>query len=326
MAESAPEKQSWAIRVTDMVSKLVRAANITWDHQDNWRGRHVIAREDLSLSSTKKAYSLKVGDVVHVDKRSYSRSEYTLWDDKTIPAANVSMVILEGEPWADKRPDAPLSSKETFYLGNVTKAYEYQPPPPVTIKKGSTAFLDSDQAVPSAEYEVQDTSGGLFQATVPAASVEVYEIGPSVPNHEAGPIRLLCFELFPYAALRAGLMSDSTFFSGVAKRTSQADGSTSWARFLGGNLAGQPEVKVKDLKKAHFGRGDVIVLYNGPGSGIHTVTASGETDPEAGPMVYSLAETPDNHPGRWPLTVVADTFSENDAVAYVKAFTPRSPE
>ncbi|MGD0245821.1 MAG: hypothetical protein ABSB59_36615, partial [Streptosporangiaceae bacterium] len=57
------------------------------------------------------------------------------------------------------------------------------------------------------------------------------------------------------------------------------------------------------------------------GAAFHTVTASGRTDQDGRPMVYSLAAQ-DKQPGHFPVTKVADDFS---LYPYVRAFTPRLP-
>jgi hypothetical protein len=326
MAEYSPEKQPWPIQVADAIAKLTGVARITWSHQGIWRQQHVVALKDLSLPSTKKAFSLVKDQQVYVEIHSHPGPEYKLADGTTVPAANIRLELESDGITLRKEKQSPTAApKALFYVGTVVTSYQYHPPAPVMIPKGGMAYLPTYQDIPGSEYEVRNASDGTFEATVPADAVEVRGPGQSIPDHDSAPIELLCFELFPYAAVHAKLMSSSCFFRGIANRgeSSGLDGSIAWARFLGADLPNAPAIE--DLKQAKFGRGDIIVLYNGPGSAIHTVIASGDTHTTEGPMVYSLSEDPDPHPGHWPLTTVAATFTGNNAVAYVKSFTPASP-
>jgi hypothetical protein len=189
--------------------------------------------------------------------------------------------------------------------------------PPMALKKGDTAWLDSADEPGKPQFTVVN---GAYATTVPATSVEVQDPGWSVPDHRAGPIELMCFELFPYAALRAGLMKADPFFQGIAKRSAAkgVDGSATWARFFGADLT-------RKLPKADqvttLSRGDIVLFCDQGGGAYHTVTASGQVDEKGSPMVYSLAAQ-DKHPGHFSLAKIADDYPQ---YPYVNVFTPHPP-
>jgi len=189
--------------------------------------------------------------------------------------------------------------------------------PPMALEKGSKAWLDDENERQKPVFMV---THGDYGSTVPARSVRVEMPGWSVPDHTAGPITLMCFELFPYAALRAGFMSADRFFQGIASRSAAkgVDGSVSWARFFGADLT-------RKLPKADevttLNRGDIILLCDQTGAAYHTVTASGQTNQAGRPMVYSLAAQ-DKQPAHSSLAKIADDYP---LYPYVNVFTPRLP-
>jgi hypothetical protein len=247
---------------------------------------------------------------------------YVLLDRRKILASNVQLTLVPGSstPLESLAPNARPTSKEYFYVGVVTTAYRFEPPS-VTIKKDCTAYLLPGQDDPASEYLVRDMADGNFEGTVDAASIRIREIGETVPNHEAGPIELMCYELFPYAALHAGLMPGKTFFARLGG-SREDSGSEDWAAFLGGTLTGKP--KLENLKGQDFARGDIVVFYDQFGAAIHTAIASGQTDSGGGgPLVYSLSHSPSPNPGLWSITEIVGTFTSGSIVRYAKAFTPR---
>ena len=174
----------------------------------------------------------------------------------------------------------------------------------MVLKEGEAAWLGREDDLATTAYTIVACSDSSYMAEVPAQSVTVQEPGWQVPDHTSAPIELLCFELFPYAALRAELIPAGSFFGGLAYRDAQrrerdTDGSTSWASFLGANLQAERQ-PTSDASKA--GRGDIIVLYDQRTSGYHTVIASGTTDPEAGTLVYSIAQDSKKTPWLWVFT------------------------
>ena len=194
--------------------------------------------------------------------------------------------------------------------------------PPLVIEKGGTAWLESVPAPDASGYDVSKSENGChYSQRVPAKSVRVERAGWSVPDHDAAPIALLCYELFPYAALHAGLMAADTFFRGIASQrssTGSGDGSIPWARFFQAKLASKaPPIDVT----AKYGRGDIIVFCDQSGDGFHTVTAAGRTDQQGIPMVYSLASD-DKKPGLFPLEKVVTGYTWQ---IYAQVFTPRPP-
>lgn len=193
----------------------------------------------------------------------------------------------------------------------------------MVLKKGDTAWLgDEGEDLEKTAFMVTVASYGK---EVPAQSVTVQKPGWQVPDHASAPIKLMCFELFPYAALRAGLMPTATFFDGLAYRQAQrgdGDGSTSWAKFLGADLTADRQPPANAAKAA---RGDIIVLYDTQVSGYHTVIASGVTDPEAGTLVYSIADDSKKHPWLCPLPTLAKAFLPGASLASIRVFTPRPP-
>ena len=321
---SEPE-QSWAHKVSAAVAKLAGVTNIRWGPKGNWRSQHAIALKDLTLPSRDEAYTVEEGETIYFDKRSYPDGPYQLLDRRKIPASNVRVTFdpESSTPQESLAPGARPTSKEYFYFGVVTTAYRYDPPS-VTIKKDSTVYLLPGQDDPAAAYLVRDMADGNFEETVDAGSIRIRKIGETLPNHEAGPIELMCYELFPYAALHAGLMPGKTFFARLSG-SSQDSGSENWAAFLGGTLAGKP--KLENLKDQDFAQGDLIVFYDQFGGAIHTVIASGQTDSGGGgPLVYSLSHSPTPNPGLWSITKIAGTFTSGSHVTYAKAFTPKLPE
>jgi hypothetical protein len=322
MSESASEEPSWAQKVTAVVADLASVESISWGGQGNWRTQHVIALRDLVLPSTDEPYDLEEGATVHISKSSYPGSLYKLWDNKTVPSANVRVELQpeSSSPVEDKAPGASERSREYFYVGTIITAYSYKPLP-VTIKKDRTAYLPPEQEEGLSEYVVQDKLGGKYEATVAIASVRICKAGGSVPDHESEPIELMCYELFPYAALHAGLLSAKKFFEALG--TGKDSGSEHWAALLGGSLSSKP--KLENLKTQEFNRGDIIVFFNRIGAGIHTAIASGQADPDGGgPLVYSLSHNPSSHPGLWPITTITATFAD-DAVTYAKVVAPAAP-
>jgi hypothetical protein len=173
--------------------------------------------------------------------------------------------------------------------------------------------------------QVADSLDKLTTATTitwgPGGGWRADKPGRSVPDHEAAPITLMCFELSPYAAVRAGLMSSATFFKGMTKRSSakSVDGSITWALFFGAQLTGKPASLDPTVT---FKRGDMIVICDRDGDAFHTVTASGQADHAGGPMVYSLAAQ-DKQPGHQSFTKVALDFEQYQ---YMRVFTPLPPE
>jgi hypothetical protein len=250
MTEYAPEKQSWAQLVADVLHKLTTAANISWGGGDDWRKYRVVALEQLSLPN--------------VDGKSQ----------------------------------------------------------PLVIEKGGTAWLESVPAPDASAYQVSKSENGChYDQLVPVKSVKVQNPGWSVPDHEVAPIMLLCYELFPYAALHAGLMLADTFFKGIASQrasTASGDGSVPWARFLGAKTTSKPPLI--DLT-AKYGRGDIIVFCDSGGDGFHTVTAAGETDHQGRPLVYSLASD-DKMPSLLSLEKLVTGYQRE---VYTQVFTPRAP-
>jgi len=323
MSESVPEEPSWAQKVTAVIADLAGSESISWGGQGNWRSQHVIALKDLVLPSTEEAYDLEEGTTVYISKSSYPGKQYKLWDNKTVPSANVRVNLQpeSSSPVEDQRPGASARSREYFYVGTIMTAYSYKPPS-VTIKKGRTAYLPPGQEDEGlSDYVVQDKAGGSHEETVGAVSVRVCKAGDSVPDHGTEPIELMCYELFPYAALHAGLLSAKKFFELLA--TGKDGGSEHWAAFFGGSLTSKP--RLENLKTQEFSRGSIIVLYNQIGAGIHTVVASGQTDPDGGgSLVYSLSHSPSSHPGLWPITTITATFAD-DPVTYAKVVAPAAP-
>ena len=320
---SEPE-QSWADKVTAAVARLAGVTSIRWGSNGNWRSRHVIALKDLTLPSRDDAYTVDKDETIYIDKRSYPDGPYELLDRRKIPASNVQLRFLprSSTPYESIAPGARPTSKEYFYVGVVTTAYRYDPPS-VTIKKDSPAYLLPGQEDSASEYLVRDTAGGNFEETVDAGSIRIREMGETIPDHEAGLIELMCYELFPYAALHAGLMPSKTFFTRLGGLR-QDSGSEDWAAFLGGTLTGKP--KLENLKGQKFARGDIVVFYDQFGAGIHTAIASGQTDSGGGgPLVYSLSHSPAPNPGLWSVTEIAGTFTGGSSVTHAKAFTPTLP-
>jgi hypothetical protein len=197
---------------------------------------------------------------------------------------------------------------------------------PMVIKQGSTAYFPEDPGEIASEYRVKDTMEGQHEAMVPASSVKVKRVGDTVPDHKTGPIQLMCYEFFPYAAMCAGLISPADFFEGLSgePRRRYEDGSTSWAAFFGLDPSQAPKLELAALSDHQFGRGDVIVLYT-KGTGVHTVIASGLADPKAGPLLYSLWHTPGNHPGCWPIAEITAGAAKDDPIVSFRAVTPRKP-
>lgn len=196
--------------------------------------------------------------------------------------------------------------------------------PPMVVEKGDTAWLDPEQDLKASEYVVLH---GSYAEQVPARSVQVCEPRWLVPDHKTAPIMLMCFELFPYAAVHGGHMKAATFFTGIVSRsvTKAVDGSESWASFLG---AGMTKTLQPVNLRATFGRGDIVVFYNKAGWAFHTVIADGATSPGGEPMVYSIADGKQDHPVRWTLAAVAAdlaTAGEWGTVTHVRVFTPRDP-
>lgn len=320
---SEPE-QSWADKATTAVARLADMTSIRWGSKGNWRSRHVIALKGLTLPSRDDPYTVEKDETIYIDKRSYPDGPYELLDRRKIPASNVQLTFLPGSstPHESIAPKARPTSKEYFYVGVVTTTYRYDPPS-VTIKKDSTAYLLPGQDDPASEYLVRDTADGNFEGTVDAGSIQIREMGETIPDHEAGLIELMCYELFPYAAMHAGLMPSKTFFTRLGGLR-QDSGSEDWAAFLGGTLTGKP--KLEDLKGQKFARGDIVVFYDQFGGAIHTAIASGRTDSGGGgPLVYSLSHSPAPNPGLWSVTEIAGTFTSGSLVTYAKAFTPRLP-
>lgn len=194
---------------------------------------------------------------------------------------------------------------------------------PMALKKGDTAWLDDELDLEKLAYMV---TVGSYGKEVPAQSVTVQRPGWQVPDHSSAPIKLMCFELFPYAALRADLMPAGSFFDGLAHRNARRgkdDGSTSWAGFLGADLTVKRQPPGDAAKAA---RGDIIVLYDDQGSGYHTVIASGATDPEAGTLVYSIADDSKKRPWLCPLATLAKVFLPGATLTSIRVFTPRLPQ
>jgi hypothetical protein len=321
---SEPE-QSWTRKVTVAVSKLVGVTNISWGPKGNWRSQHAIALKDLTLPSTDEAYTVEVGETIYFDKRSYPDGPYRLFDRRRIPASNVRLTFdsESSTPRESLAPGARPTSKEYFYIGEVATAYRYDPPS-VTIKKDGTVYVPAGQDDPADEYLVRDAADGNFEGTVASGSIRIRKVGETLPDHEAGPIELMCYELFPYAALHAGAMPGKKFFAGLSEK-SQESGSENWAAFLGGTLSAKP--KLENLKDQDFAQGDLVVLYDQFGAAIHTVIASGQNDSGGGgPLVYSLSHSPTPNPGLWSITKIASTFTSGSTVTYAKAFTPSQPE
>ena len=259
-SEKAQEKQSWPQLVAAAIDTLIGAARITWGGDDGWRYEHAVALKDLTLTSTDEPWVLAEGEQVYVDTRRSTGPVYTLWDHKVVPATHVTLDIPPGksEPEKQTRPDASYRS-EPVYFGTMRQEFRHEAPPPVTIRKNGAAFLASDPAPSASEYTVREKMNGLFEATVPASSVQIRAFGTSVPDHRTAPLRLMCFELFPYAAVHGGHMKPGTFFKGVANRTAKkVDGSVSWAGFLGADMT--KDAQPVDLK-ATFRRGDIIVFW-----------------------------------------------------------------
>jgi hypothetical protein len=121
-------------------------------------------------------------------------------------------------------------------------------------------------------------------------------------------------------------ISPADFFEGLSgePRRRYEDGSTSWAAFFGLDPSQAPKLELAALSDHQFGRGDLIVLYT-KGTGVHTVIASGLTDPKAGPLLYSLWRTPGNHPGCWPIAEITAGAAKDDPIVSFRAVTPRKP-
>ena len=334
--------RSWAEKVADAIDKLVGVTSITWGNEGNWRSPHVRALKDFPLPRTQDPYTLQKGDTVYFSNAEYPAqpARYKLHDGKTVPAENVTMLMLTGEdgkekPQEARAPGASTISRQWFYVGIVKEPYSFEPPPQKTIPQGRTAYLPAGQdSGPS--YQVKDARQGLFEGTVDAGFVQICKVGDTVPKHEIEPIQLMCYELFPYAAMHAGLMTAEEFFQGLDRPSPAAtdpvsgspvsgspdSGSEYWAERLGEPLDTKPELELEALKTKQFRRGDIIVLYtNGKGGGIHTMVAAGSASSTGEPLVYSLSELPTNNPGRWPITQVVNTFAKNNP-KYGKAVTP----
>jgi len=195
--------------------------------------------------------------------------------------------------------------------------------PPLLIEKGGMAWLDGVNPKTST-YDVSwEQDGRLYGQEVPFQSAKVVD-PVSVPDYAAVPIQLMCFELFPYAALRADLISPAEFFAGLRVRSKYDDGSTSWAAFFGMDPSLTPKRPLASMASQQPSRGDVIVLHTLAGTGAHTVIASGQTG-QAGPLLYSLWHTPDNHPGRWPIAEIKAGEKKEDPIVSFRVVTPRKP-
>lgn len=134
----------------------------------------------------------------------------------------------------------------------------------MVVKKGDTVWLgDEEENLGKPEYMV---AVGSYGKEVSAQSVTVQKPGWQVPDHNSAPIKLMCFELFPYRLVRH---------------------------------AGQRH---------------------------HTVIASGITDPEAGTMVYSIADDSMKRPWLCPLATLAKAFLPGASLASIRVFTPSLPK
>ncbi|WP_433510088.1 hypothetical protein ACQP2T_40250 [Nonomuraea sp. CA-143628] len=147
-----------------------------------------------------------------------------------------------------------------------------------------------------------------------------WRTGTGVPDHIAAPIQLMCFELLPYALLRAGHISEKTFLLGMRNRSSTKydGGSEAWAGFLCDPVS-KDRVPVDELAGLRTVAGDVIVMIGGSADAFHTVTVSGtaSTGPaKEGPMIYSLADrSPTSDPTEMTLGKIIAQFLPYETVA-----------
>jgi hypothetical protein len=147
----------------------------------------------------------------------------------------------------------------------------------------------------------------------------------TVPDHRQASIKLMCFELLPYALVRAEHMSKTTFLKGMKNRNSGDfnSGSDAWASFLG-TPTSQGLVSVDELETLRVVPGDIIVMYGESGAANHTVTVSADSPAvlsPKGPLVYSLADrSPTDYLTELTLAAIIDHFKAAPT-QHVRVFT-----
>jgi hypothetical protein len=143
----------------------------------------------------------------------------------------------------------------------------------------------------------------------------------AVPDHTKASVELMCFELFPYALVRAGYMKEETFEAGIKNKSSGDfdSGSDAWAHFLG-DPTSQGRVSVDELDTPQVQPGDIIVIYGTNGEGIHAVVTS-DSSSTTDTLVYSLADrTPTDYLTELTLAGMVGLFEEY-GTGSVRAFT-----
>jgi hypothetical protein len=126
----------------------------------------------------------------------------------------------------------------------------------------------------------------------------------AIPDHTREPIKLLCYELLPYALMRNGKMNEKQFRDHLSKAKKADTRSEYWANLYGERtiretienlIDGAPE----SLRKLALQPGDIIILTSQYGVHEHTAIVS-ESTSAGTPKVYSLdgdlSETPSELP------------------------------
>ena len=214
-----------------------------------------------------------------------------------MPATHVTLDIPPGksEPEKQIRPGAAYRSEPVYY-GTMREEFRHEAPPPVTIRREGRGLLASDPDPSASEYVVREKMNGLFEATVPASSVQVRAFGTSVPDHRdrSSPADVLRTVSLRPARAR-GVRHDSWAPSSrgsASQRVAKAgrSGSVSWAGFPGARhdqgrcSRGGPDDDASS-------RGDIIVFVTTRSDGgFHTVIRVRARPVRDGePMVYSIA-------------------------------------
>jgi hypothetical protein len=279
-----------------------------------WRG---VLRDPVTIGGTE----LLAGELVRVESKHngvFTISAWPLFRGLTGPAAASAV----DEPVCARIERELLGNQNLRWgddqgswrgLGRADQGFELSEEEglPVSVAQGEVVTV-----LPSGSPDTYAVRKAGQLGIVPVASVTLVDTLP-LPTE---PLQLMCYELAPYAADRAGLGPGfmptanhvTCFGKGGAATTLDY-----WARSIGAQFS-SGEIDRSQLSAVGLQRGDLVHFCIGD-TPLHTAVATGD-----GEWVYSLWHLPVNYPVRVTLSGLWDEAEEKMVLnlTHVRAATP----
>jgi hypothetical protein len=285
---------------------LLDRPNISWGSDGTRRNR---GRATQGFDLREDDEILKAGTALAMPEEAYAPGA-DKWDvylkdigARRVPREKVQLAVgKDGQPEPVKGRSGKISFEGTLREDHAI------PGATIPVAVGDEIQWQPSPRTPGAYLVAKPGSPG--QAEVPGTMVEVDLTLPP----PTGQVRLMCYELAPYAAalarLRPGFVTAANSRSG-----SSAGGSEYWAEMLG--TAFRPgKIELTDLPALLLQRGDLVAFYAEGGTSTHMVVATGDRQ-----GVYSLWDRPRLYPVRVSLADLWESET-NMPTIYLKTATP----